>query len=135
MKGMKIIEGALDTLQFFFYFPANGSTNPDVFQPKTFPIPRGIIPQNFSSLGFAVSEELGNKQTHKLTHILLLQKKDYLQIGHTLMYAILQCMEYIKEKDGKYFSSFSPSPLSFIALQDGIGFLTKDVQFLCNLLT
>ena len=54
--------------QYTCYFPANGSTNPDVFQPKTFPIPRGIIPQNFSSLGFAVSEELGNIQTHKLTH-------------------------------------------------------------------
>ena len=56
--------------QYTCYFPANGSTNPDVFQPKTFPIPRGIIPQNFSSLGFAVSEELGNIQTHKLTHSL-----------------------------------------------------------------
>jgi len=41
----------------------NGSTNPDVFRPKTFLIPRGIIPQNFISQGFAVSEELGNKQT------------------------------------------------------------------------
>ena len=27
---MKIIEGALNTLSFFFYFPTNGSTNPDV---------------------------------------------------------------------------------------------------------
>ena len=50
------------------YFPANGLTNLDVFQPKTFPIPWGIIPQNFSSLGFAVSEELRNKQTKKQTH-------------------------------------------------------------------
>ena len=49
------------------YFPANGSTNPDVFQPKTFSIPRGIIPQNFSSLGFAVSEELGKIQTDTQT--------------------------------------------------------------------
>ena len=31
MKGMEIIDGALDKLYFFFYFPANGSTNPDVF--------------------------------------------------------------------------------------------------------
>ena len=54
------------------YFPADGSTNPDVFQPKTFPIPRGIIPQNFSSLGFTVLEELGNKQTHSLTDRLVL---------------------------------------------------------------
>ena len=54
--------------QYTCYFPANGSTNPDVFQPKTFPIPRGIIPQNFISLGFAVSEELGNIQTHTHTH-------------------------------------------------------------------
>ena len=28
MKGMGIIEGALDML-YFFYFPANGLTNPD----------------------------------------------------------------------------------------------------------
>ena len=54
--------------QYTCYFPDNGSTNPDVFQPKTFLIPRGIIPQNFSSLGFAVSEELGNKQTNRQTH-------------------------------------------------------------------
>ena len=54
--------------QYTCYFPANGSMNPDVFQPKTFCIPRGIIPQNFRSLGFAVSEELGNKQTNNQTH-------------------------------------------------------------------
>ena len=29
--------------------------------------PKGIIHHIFSPLGFAVSEELGNKQTHKLT--------------------------------------------------------------------
>ena len=53
----------------FFYFPANGSTDPDVFQPKTFLILREIIPQNFSSLGFAVSEELQtNKQTNRQPH-------------------------------------------------------------------
>ena len=56
--------------QYTCYIPANGSTNPDVFQPKTFPIPREIIPQNFSLLGFTVSEELGNIQTDKLTHSL-----------------------------------------------------------------
>ena len=49
------------------YFPANGLTNPDVFQLKTFPIPREIIPQNVSSLGFTVSEELGNIQTDTQT--------------------------------------------------------------------
>ena len=52
------------------YFLANGLTNPDIFQPKTFLILREIIPQNFSSLGFAVSEELGNKQKNSLTHSL-----------------------------------------------------------------
>ena len=52
------------------YFPANGSTNPDVFLPKTFFIPREIIPHKFSSLGFAVSEELGKKQTKIQTHSL-----------------------------------------------------------------
>ena len=56
--------------QYTYYFPANGSTNPDIFQPKTFPMPRGIIPHNFRSLGFAVSEELGNKLTNKQTHSL-----------------------------------------------------------------
>ena len=40
------------------------------FQLKTFPIPRRIIPKNFSSLGFAVLEELGNKQTNTQTHSL-----------------------------------------------------------------
>ena len=30
MKGMEIIEGALDTL-YSFYFPAKGLTNPDIF--------------------------------------------------------------------------------------------------------
>ena len=62
--------------QYTCYFPANGSTNPDVFQPKTFPIPRGIIPQNFSLLGFTVSEELGNKQTNSLTDRLALLQSD-----------------------------------------------------------
>ena len=38
------------------------------FSLKSFAPPtRGIIPQNFSSLGFVVSEELGNRQTHLLT--------------------------------------------------------------------
>ena len=46
--------------QYTCYFPTKSST-------KTFPIPRGIIPQNFSSLGFAVSEESGNKQTNTQT--------------------------------------------------------------------
>ena len=41
------------------------------FQLKTFPIPRRIIPKNFSSLGFAVLEELGNKQTNTQTHSLI----------------------------------------------------------------
>ena len=40
------------------------------FLPKTFSIPRGIIPKNFSSLGFAILKELGNKQTNKHTNSL-----------------------------------------------------------------
>ena len=63
---MEIKEGSLDTL-YSFYFPAKGQTNLDVSQPKTFLIPREIIPHNFSLLGFAVSEELGNKQTDRQT--------------------------------------------------------------------
>ena len=50
------------------YFPAYGSTNLDFFKPKTFSIPREIIPQNFRSLGFAISEEIGNIQIDSLTH-------------------------------------------------------------------
>ena len=52
------------------YFLANGLTNPDIFQPKTFLILREIIPQNFSLLGFADLEKLGNKQTNRQTHSL-----------------------------------------------------------------
>ena len=37
--------------QYTCYFAANGSANPDIFQPKPLCIPRGIIPQNFSSIG------------------------------------------------------------------------------------
>ena len=53
--------GQQSTCSSFFYFPANGLTNPDIFQPKTF-----CIPHNFSSSGLVVTEELGNKQTHRL---------------------------------------------------------------------
>ena len=67
MKGLEIIEGTLDTI-YFFYFLADSLTNLDVFLAKTFLIPREIIPQNL-----VVSEELGNKQTDRLTdrHALL----------------------------------------------------------------
>ena len=46
-------------------------TNPEVSLPRSFCIPREILPQNFSSLGLTALEELWNKQTHKLTNILL----------------------------------------------------------------
>ena len=69
MKGKEIIEGALDT-PYFFIFLLTVRRIRMFFKPKTFLIPRGIIPQNFSSLGFAVSEELGNKQTHRQNHSL-----------------------------------------------------------------
>ena len=62
--------GQHSTRSIFFYFPANGLTNPDVFQPKTFLIPREIITQKFSSSGLVVSEELGNKQTNRQTNSL-----------------------------------------------------------------
>ena len=61
----------------FFRFSGEPGTGPGFFQPKTFSIPRGIIPQNFSSLGFAVSQELGNKQTHRLTDIQALLQSDW----------------------------------------------------------
>ena len=50
------------------------------FPAKTFCIPRGIIPQNCSSLGFAVLEELGNKQTNLLIHWLPIALKDRLSL-------------------------------------------------------
>ena len=70
MKSMVIIEGSRVHALVFFYFPADCLPDLDVFYPKTFCIQRGIIPENFRSLGFAVSEELGNKQTHTQTHSL-----------------------------------------------------------------
>ena len=69
-EGYRDYRGRTGQALVSLYLPAHGSTNPDVFKPKTFSIPRGIIPQNFSSLGFAVSEDLGNIQTHRLTHSL-----------------------------------------------------------------
>ena len=59
MKSVLIIEGST---AIFFYFPANVFLNP-----KTICTPGGTIPQNFCLLELAVSEELGNKQTHSLT--------------------------------------------------------------------
>ena len=41
-----------------------------LFSLKKFYSSRAIIPQNFSSSGLVVPEELGNKQTHRLTHSL-----------------------------------------------------------------
>ena len=55
------------------------------FQLKTFPIPRKIIPKNFSSLGLPFwRSQRTNKQTHKIAHsltdILLLLQSDGRQI-------------------------------------------------------
>ena len=50
--------------------------------------PSKIIPQNFSSSGLVVSEELGNKQTHKLTDILLLKRIDMKRY----LFKIAQCL-------------------------------------------
>ena len=72
MKSMVIIGFRTVHDLVFFYFPTNGLTNPDVFYPKTFCIPREIIPQHFSSLGRTVSEELGNKEKNTQTHDTLL---------------------------------------------------------------
>ena len=89
------------------YFPANGLTNPDVFQPKTFSIPRGIIPQNFSSLGFAVSQELGNKQTHTQTHSLTFYCFDRV-ISYTTY--ILKCSLWSQEGGIATFHGCSEHP-------------------------
>ena len=48
---------------YIWSYPAN----PDVFEPKIINILREIKPKDFSSLGSAVSEELHNKQTDRLT--------------------------------------------------------------------
>ena len=64
----KSARGLQHTRPTFFGFPANDWPNSDVFKPKTICITRGTIHQNFSLLESAVSEELGNKQTHKFTH-------------------------------------------------------------------
>ena len=45
----------------FFYFPAKLTV-------RRIQIFFSLKPQNFSSLGFAVSEELGNKQTNNQTN-------------------------------------------------------------------
>ena len=66
MKSVVIIECSI-VHALVFHCPANSSKNLDVFLFKTICTPREIIPQNFRSLGFAVSEELGNKQTNRLT--------------------------------------------------------------------
>ena len=64
--------------QYKCSYPANGSTNPDVFQPKTFSIPRGIIPQISARWGcrFGGVGEQTYKQTDRLTDILLLSQSD-----------------------------------------------------------
>ena len=63
-------------IRVFFGFPANGWSNPNVFKPETIFTPREIFPQNYSSLGLTISEELRKKQTDKLTDNLLLCKKN-----------------------------------------------------------
>ena len=67
MKSVLIIEGST---AIFFYFPANVFLNP-----KTICTPGGTIPQNFCLLELAVSEELGNKQTH--WHLIALEERFY----------------------------------------------------------
>ena len=54
-------------MQWLLYLPANSLMNLDVIKPKIFLIPRGIIPQNYSLLGFAILEELGKKQIDRHT--------------------------------------------------------------------
>ena len=62
--------------QFFWvFFLAN---NNPIFLSKTICLPKGIFCDNFSSIGLAVLEELGNKQkkTKRKTDILLILSKD-----------------------------------------------------------
>ena len=72
MKSVVIREGSRVNALVFFYYTANGLTNPDVFFSLKPSLSHRFNPQNFSLLGFAVSKELGNKQTNSLTDILLL---------------------------------------------------------------
>ena len=104
--------------QVFFYFPANGLTNPDMFLPKTFLIPRGIIPQNFSSLVFAVSEELGKKHpirqlTHSLTdgqfnRVISLRTNDYKIVQHCCIMGKIdiKAIHYISAPPENCFEAF-----------------------------
>jgi len=80
MKSEVIIEGRREHILVFFYFPINGLTNPEVFLPKTFWIPRRIIPQNFSSSGLVSFEELGNKQINSLTSYCFRRRIELLHI-------------------------------------------------------
>ena len=52
-------------LVFFLSFSANILLHRNAFEPKTICTPRVIIPEKFSSIDAAVSEELRNKQTNK----------------------------------------------------------------------
>ena len=53
------------------------------FKTETIFTPREIFPQNYISLGLTISEELGNKQTDKITDIPLLHRIDKSQFPWT----------------------------------------------------
>ena len=77
-RGRQYISGLCKMFfTFFIEFVYGGLC---FFQPKTFCTSRRIFPEILSLIDAAVSEQLGNKQTHRQTHrltdILLVQKKD-----------------------------------------------------------
>ena len=69
MKGMKIIEGALDTLQFFFLFLLSVRQIRMFFSLKH-SASQGESFLKFQLAGFVVLEEQTSKQTDRLTHSL-----------------------------------------------------------------
>ena len=75
------------------------------------------------------------KQTNTQTHWHPIALEEGLPIDWTYLINICHlAMHGIYKGEGREVLPFLLLYLIF-ALQDGIGFLTKDVQFLCNLLT
>ena len=72
MKSVVILEGSTIHTLVFLIFLLTVPRIRKFSSLKPSPSQKGIIPQNFSSLGLAVSEELGNIQTDSLTDRMVL---------------------------------------------------------------
>ena len=83
MERIKGKDSVRMVLEAYFRFSGEQIAQSLCVKPKTICTPSGIIPQNYSSLGSAVAEELRNKQTYTDTDILVLERID------DLLYTIL----------------------------------------------